>query len=530
MTRFVSSVVVLAFLMAAGSACGAGDPGGGVSGSLAQAMETGDSGATAMVEPGLESASEPPSTSVPEFQSEEESESPSDISGSASVPETEPEQLNERQAIQLTNNDHYDGGAIWSPDGSRIAFLSDSDGDNNFDPSELMIMNADGTNVEQITDHLIGEGNPSIDISWSPDGSHILLIYRYVDSEFLDWDFEMFVVEVASLAIGQLADSDNFGGGASWSPDGKQILFQSGSLDEADENSEIFVIDIDGSNIQQLTDNDSYDGGASWSPDGKQILFQRGYPFGFELADEYSELFLMDADGSNMRQLTVNDYYDGEGVWSPDGSKIMFDYSPNEFEGDYGGGSTTIIEANKEAYGTVNSSYCLSGYSWSPDGSRILCSEAAGDGKMEYYLAVVDVDRYHEYALPKIGTPEWPLGWSPDSSKILIAANDGDIELSDDGDVDDYIEELFDDIELFVVELPSMIDSSSKVRQLTDNDSYDGGASWSPDGSRILFISDQDGDSEIFVMDYHEAGREDALLRRAGHRGRVVDGEVPRRG
>ena len=508
MTRFASSVVVLAFSMFAGSACGAGDPGGGVSGSLAQATETGGSGATAMVEPGLESAPESPSTTVPEFQSEEESESPSDLSGSATDSEAEPEEVNERQAIQLTNNDYYDGDAIWSPNGSQIAFLSDSDDDNNFDLSELMIMDADGTNAKQITDNLIGEGNHDIDISWSPDGSHILLISSYVDSEFLAWDFEMFVMDVASLALVRLADRDNFGGGASWSPDGKQILFQSGSLEEADESSEIFVIDADGSNMQQLTDNDSYDGGASWSPDGKQILFQRGYPFGFESADEYSELFLMDADGSNMRQLTVNDYYDGEGVWSPDGSKIMFDYSPNQFEGDYGGGSTTIIEADREAYGTVES-YCLSSYGWSPDGSRILCSQAAMDGEMEYHLSVVDVDPFHVHVLPKIGTPEWPLDWSPDSSKILVAAGDWDLELSDDGDVDDNIEELFDDIELFVVELPNVVDyrlidydsNDSNVRQLTDNDSYDGGASWSPDGSRILFVSERDGDSEIFVMD-----------------------------
>ena len=477
MTRFVSIVVVLAFLMVAGSACGAADPGGGVSGSLAQAMETGDSGATAMVEPGVESTSEPPSTSVPEFQSEEESESPSDISGSASVPETEPEQVNERQAIQLTYNDHYDGGAIWSPDGSRIAFLSDSDDDDNFDPSEVMIMNADGTNIKQITDNLIGEGNSFIDISWSPDGSHILLISRYVDSEFLDWDFEMFVVEVASLALAQLADRDNFGGGASWSPDGKQILFQSGSLEEADENSEIFVIDIDGSNIQQLTDNDSYDGNASWSPDGSQILFQSGSPIEYEEADEDSELFVMDVDGSNVRQLTDNDIYDGGASWSPDGTQILFRTTPTEFEGDYGGAGTYIIEADGSV---INYTHFGWNYFWSPDGSQILYSSPIWidefgvfienfDGSSGQMLMAVEEARVR------------PLGWSPDGLRVLIVSNvDGDEEL-------------------FVVNV-----DGSDLRQLTDNDSYDYDASWSPDGSRILFTSGRDGDSEIFVMELQE--------------------------
>ena len=481
MTRFVSNVVVLAFLMVAGSACGAGDPGGGVSGSLAQVTETGDSGASAMAESELESASEPssasvPKTSVPEFQSEEESESPSDLSDSVTASEAEPEQMNERQAIQLTNNGYNDGYALWSPDGSRIAFLSDGDGDYNFDLAT--IMNADGTNVQQIIGNLLGEVNHYYPyISWSPDSSRILLFPRHRDSDFLEWNSEIVVVKADSLAFTRLADSDIFGGGASWSPDGTRILFQSVypiEYEEAYEDSELFVMDADGSNVRQLTDNDIYDGGASWSPDGTQILFQRGSPFEYEEAYEDSELFVMDADGSNVRQLTDNDIYDGGASWSPDGTQILFRTAPTEFEGDYGGAGTYIIEANGSV---TNYTHFGWNYSWSPDGSQILYSSPIYLDEFGVFVENIDGSSW-QLLMAVEEARVVPLGWSPDGSRVLIVSNiDGDEEL-------------------FVVNI-----DGSDLRQLTDNDSYDGDASWSPDGSRILFRSYRDGDSEIFVMD-----------------------------
>ena len=339
-------------------------------------------------------------------------------------------------------------------------------------------MDADGTNVQQVIDNTFGEiyfYYPYI--SWSPDGSHILLSIKYRDSEFLEGYSEMIVMKAESLALTRLASSDNFGGGASWSPDGSQILFQSGSpieYEEADEDSELFVMDVDGSNVRQLTDNDVYDGGASWSPDGSQILFQSGSPIEYEEADEDSELFVMDVDGSNVRQLTDNDVYDGGASWSPDGSQILFRTTPTEFEGDYGGAGTYIIEADGSV---INYTHFGWNYIWSPDGSQILYSSPIWLDEFGVFVENVDGSSW-QMLMAVEEARVMPLGWSPDGSRVLIVS-----------DVDG-------DEELFVANV-----DGSDLRQLTENDSYDGDASWSPDGSRILFVSERDGDSEIFVMD-----------------------------
>ena len=461
MNRCVSSVGVSALLMIASFACGSGG-GGEVSTALTQTTEGGDpNGSTRAGSGSTPTPTTPPTSEPPEPEPE---------------PEPEPHE-------QLTNNHHSDSGAIWSPDGSRIAFLSE--GGNSFG-AELVIMDVDGTNAQQITDNIIeGDDFYSTYISWSPDSSHILIVFKYNDLDdltSLGYNLKMYVVNVDSLALMQLADRDNFGGGASWSPDGTKILFQSGAYEEADEDSEIFVMDADGSNIRQLTANDRYDGGASWSPDGTKILFQSGFPFPYEEADEDSEIFVMDADGSNIRQLTANDRYDGEAGWSPDGSLIIYVSTPTEFEGFENGdsfedvnsdGSTCIIKLNGSVVDCYSQVWIRV---WSPDGSRILY-RGITDEEVSH-VSVMNVDGSGGQDLFSDGERNQPLGWSPDGSQVII---------SSDSDGDE---------EIFAVNA-----DGSNVRQLTNNDSYDGEASWSPDGSLILFSSDRDGDKEIFVMD-----------------------------
>ena len=76
-------------------------------------------------------------------------------------------------------------------------------------------------------------------------------------------------------------------------------------------------MDADGTNVQQLTDNDDWDEDPAWSPDGKRIAFHSD-------RDGNYEIFVMDADGTNVQQLTDNDGWDGDPAWSPDGKRIAF--------------------------------------------------------------------------------------------------------------------------------------------------------------------------------------------------------------
>jgi len=92
-----------------------------------------------------------------------------------------------------------------------------------------------------------------------------------------------------------------------------QIAFVS----ERDWNKEIYVMDADGNNLRNLTNNPASDEAPSWSPDGQGIAFQSD-------RDGNSEIYVMDADGNNLRNLTNNPAGDSSPAWSPDGQRIAF--------------------------------------------------------------------------------------------------------------------------------------------------------------------------------------------------------------
>ena len=140
----------------------------------------------------------------------------------------------------LTNKDDID--PTWSPDGSMIAFASSRAG-----ARQLFVMNADGTNVEQVTD-LSNMGGRS---TWSPDGTK-LAFYRGPAG-----DHNIFVINVDGTGLVQLTNGgDNLG--PSWSPDGNWITFTS----FRDGNNEIYIIHPDGTDVTNLTNNSISD----WQP------------------------------------------------------------------------------------------------------------------------------------------------------------------------------------------------------------------------------------------------------------------------
>ena len=80
-----------------------------------------------------------------------------------------------------------------------------------------------------------------------------------------------------------------------WSPDGRRIAFES----DLDGDMEIFVMNADGSNVRQITHNTLWDEGPAWSPDGTKFAFSRGAD------DLHLDIWTMNADGSDPRQLTT---------------------------------------------------------------------------------------------------------------------------------------------------------------------------------------------------------------------------------
>jgi hypothetical protein len=211
--------------------------------------------------------------------------------------------------VRLTTSPAYDDQPKRSPDGTRIVFMSDRDG--NF---EIYTMNADGSNQTRLTNSLAGDGFPA----WSPDGSKIAFVSGDLRNPTT---FEIYVMNANGTNVTRLTNDSSIDGVPAWSPDGTKIVFMSGAANLFDVNSyEIFVMDANGSNRVRLTNNSIVDGQPSFSPDGTKILFASGdamNPSGIEI-------FTMNANGSNRTQITTNSVTDGFPVWSRDGSKIFF--------------------------------------------------------------------------------------------------------------------------------------------------------------------------------------------------------------
>lgn len=102
--------------------------------------------------------------------------------------------------------------------------------------------------------------------------------------------------------------------GARWSPDGKQWVFQ---LTDQSGFDQLFLMNADGSHVTQITNGASHHRRPSWSPDGKWILYQD------DKAGNY-DIWVIRPDGTSATQLTTNASYDGDAVWSKDGRFIFF--------------------------------------------------------------------------------------------------------------------------------------------------------------------------------------------------------------
>ncbi len=192
----------------------------------------------------------------------------------------------------------------WSPDGRKIAFLSDRDGD-----LEVYVMNSDGSRQRNLTRNEARELAPA----WSPDGERIAFTRGRTGTS------KVYVMNSDGSGLQRLT---HHGRRPVWSADGQHIAF--------DNRGELYAMNADGSGQRRLTRSAERDSGPAWSPDGKKIAFEsvlgsrcvRGDLFRTRLATRCkSALYVMNADGSGQRRLTQSG---AQPLWSPDGRKIAF--------------------------------------------------------------------------------------------------------------------------------------------------------------------------------------------------------------
>ena len=259
---------------------------------------------------------------------------------------------------RLTNNPGADGEPAWSPDGRKIAFVSDRDG--NYD---IYVMNADGSGVTQLTNDAIAARDPD----WSPDATKVVF------ASVRDGNSEIYVMNADGSGAVNLTNHSADDSDPAWSPDGSRIAFSS----VRDGNWEVYVMNADGTGVTNLTNHSAGDLHPAWSPDGTRVSFRTS-------RDGNSEIYVMNADGSGAVNLTNHSAQErNPPTWSPDGTKIAFDSDRD--------GNFELYVMNADGTGVTNltnHSAHDAAPSWSPDGSRI-AFVSLRDGNEEIYVMSV---------------------------------------------------------------------------------------------------------------------------------------------
>ena len=288
------------------------------------------------------------------------------------------------------------GGAAWSPNGCRIAFIRD----------DVYVVDANGTGVRRLTTSRAGQNVPSpTAIAWSPDGHRIVVTLageeNFSESSYID-----------------VFDSDGGGrrrlvpfqaGEPSWSPDSSRIAFDRWfSIDGTD----LYVVDADGGNLRRLTGRSNRSFGSdspAWSPDGRRIAFVRAGSL-----DAPSEIYVIGVDGTGLRRVTTSPRDPGNQgdfpvVWSPDGQRIAFVRNSN-----VRGPDIYVVRIDGGGLRRLTRSGDASEPAWSPDGRQIVFTRTVAAGWYDQAdLYVSDADGSGLRRLTR--TPDLEAGpvWSP---------------------------------------------------------------------------------------------------------------------
>lgn len=210
--------------------------------------------------------------------------------------------------------------------GGKIAFSLDG---------EIYIIDADGKNLRQLTDHPAWDSKPV----WLPDGRHIAFVSGR-------WGGGTYIMDLAGEIIKNITNS---GDKLAISPDGKWIAQTGGSL---------LLVDIDGVERREIRWGRPHGatGMAAWAPDGNKLAFT------IRLPGVGNDIYVVDITENNLQQLTDHPWQDLYPAWSPDGQWIAF-WSNRD-----GGNAVYLMEADG-----ANPKRLANGRSpeWAPDGQQI---------------------------------------------------------------------------------------------------------------------------------------------------------------
>lgn len=251
---------------------------------------------------------------------------------------------------------------------------------------------------------------------------------------------------------------------ASWSPDGRQVLFSG----REGTNTDLWLIDAETRAARRLTDHPAFDRGGRFAPDGKTIAFLSTREAGV------SKLFLMDADGGNVRRATsLVEGGELNHAWSPDGKSIAFVNEVGRrkalFVLDLATGQARRINADKTS---------ATDPAWSPDGKQIAYVERQR-GSARLMLASMASGSSRELQVPLLNKSE--LAFTPDGKQLLVEGVETGRSRS----------------AIYAVAL-----DDGALQNLTRSEAEDLSGALSPDGRRLAFVSFRAGPyGQVYVTD-----------------------------
>jgi Tol biopolymer transport system component len=360
---------------------------------------------------------------------------------------------------RLTDNPHADIEPAWSPDGTKLSFVSARDGIH-----EIYVMNPDGSGQTRLTNNAADDVNPA----WSPDGTKIAFA-----SNRHGGAHEIYVMNADGSGPIRLTNNTSFDLRPAWSPDGTKLAFQS----EPEGGGEIYVMNADGSAQTNLTNNSAFDAYPAWQPIPAPAPATNGkLAFGSD-RDGNFEIYVMNPDGSGQSRLTSNPARDAEPTWSPNGTKLAFRSDRD------GNDEIYVMNADGSAQVNLTNSPGVDGQpAWSPDGTKIAFASTALDGNRDVY--VMNADGSGQNRLTNDPAIDIEPAWSPDGAKLAFRSHR-------DGNGDIYV----------------MNSDGSGQTRLTTDAAAELEPAWSPDGAKVAFASDRDGNAEMYVMNADGSGQ-----------------------
>jgi Tol biopolymer transport system component len=226
---------------------------------------------------------------------------------------------------RLTHRTGPEFDPTWSPVGTKVAYRDSSRGINNID--QIYVVDADGSHRRNLSRSYSNDWGPD----WSPDGRLIAF------NSSRGFGIRLYVMRPDGSAVRRITHVE--AEYPSWSPDGTRLAFMSAQPDAhgSDPNYDVFTVDRDGSDLRQLTDWPGEDGWPAWSPDGHWIAFTTTHDADgrYVGGGPYRDIYVMRPDGTGKRRVVVG-LVGSVPVWAPDGRTIMFSgFDPARSEGTY---------------------------------------------------------------------------------------------------------------------------------------------------------------------------------------------------